>query len=278
MRLHSAGSRSVLSRHRTLAAALDWSIALLDHAELRLFRRLSVFRGSFDVESALSVTQTDMEPEVAFDALISLVNKSLVSFDNGDTVAPYRLLDTTRCYAAARLAQTGEAPALQRRHALLMRESMDAATAELGELSAQDWTARYAYRLDDVRSALDTCLAQQDGWETGAALTIASAPLWFQVSQVEEYRDRVVQARWGVCVLHVIRGEYAAALHQSLVEMLLTLCQDWIDTARQQGALAWELSAAEAPGPAGPAAGSRGTAGRGLQSCAKPRTCTPGRP
>lgn len=278
MRLYSAGNRSVLPRHRTLAAALDWSIALLDDAELRLFRRLSVFRGRFDVESALSVTQADTDPEMAFDALISLANKSLVSFDNSDTVAPYRLLDTTRSYAAARLAQTDEGPALQRRHALFMHELMRTATSDSGELTSQAWTARYAHRLDDVRSALDACLAQQDGWGTGAALTIASAPLWFHVSQVEEYRDRVIaalaclaqrpgpgteadaqteawlqialgnalwhtrgpvpemgaaydralaismsigsgvlelQARWGICVLHAARGEYAAALRDS---------------------------------------------------------------
>lgn len=276
MRLYSAGSRAVLPRHSTLAAALDWSIALLDDAELRLFRRLSVFRGRFDVESALSVTRADMDSEVAFDALISLANKSLVSFDNSDAIAPYRLLDTTRSYAAALLAQTDEGPAMRRRHALFMRELMGAATSDSGELTVQAWNARYAHRLDDVRSALDDCLAQQDDWETGAALTIASAPLWFHVSQVEEYRDRVIaalaclaqqpgtgteteawlqialgnalwhtrgpvpemgaaydralavamsassvvlelQARWGICVLHAIRGEYAAALHHSQV-------------------------------------------------------------
>jgi predicted ATPase/DNA-binding winged helix-turn-helix (wHTH) protein len=280
MRLYSAGNRAVLPRHRTLAAALDWSIALLDDAELRLFRRLSVFRGRFDVESALSVAQADMDAEVAFDALISLANKSLVSFDNSDAVAPYRLLDTTRSYAAALLAQTDEGPALRRRHARFMRELMSAATSDSGELTVRAWTARYAHRLDDVRSALDACLAPQGDWETGAALVIASAPLWFHVSQVEEYRDRVIaalaclaqrpgtgagtdtdteteawlqialgnalwhtrgpvpemgaaydralaiamragsvvlelQARWGVCVLHAIRGEYAAALHHS---------------------------------------------------------------
>lgn len=276
MRLYSAGSRAVLPRHSTLAAALDWSIALLDDAELRLFRRLSVFRGRFDVESALSVTRADMGPDVAFDALISLANKSLVSFDTSDAIAPYRLLDTTRSYAAALLAQTDEGPALRQRHALFMRELMCAATADSGELTVQAWNARYAHRLDDVRSALDACLSQPDDWETGAALTIASAPLWFHVSQVEEYRDRVIaalaclaqqpgtdieteawlqialgnalwhtrgpvpemgaaydralalamsassvvlelQARWGICVLHAIRGEYAAALHHSQV-------------------------------------------------------------
>ncbi|MEJ1166373.1 winged helix-turn-helix domain-containing protein [Variovorax sp. CCNWLW186] len=288
MRLYSAGSRAAVPRHSTLAAALDWSIALLDDAELRLFRRLSVFRGRFDVESALSVTQADMDPEVAFDALISLANKSLVSFDNSDAIAPYRLLETTRSYAAARLAQTDEGPALRRRHAHFMRELMSTAASDSGELTVQAWNARYAHRLDDVRSALDACLAQQDDWETGAALTIASAPLWFHVSQVEEYRDRVIaalaclaqqpgtdteteawlqialgnalwhtrgpvpemgaaydralavaisagsvvlelQARWGICVLHAIRGEYAAALHHS--QVLFEFAQSTADAA-----------------------------------------------
>lgn len=94
MRLYSAGNAAVLARHRTLAAALDWSIALLNPQELRLFRFLSVFRGRFDLNSALSLAEEDMDTEAAFDALISLANKSLVAFDNTDAVAPYRLLGT----------------------------------------------------------------------------------------------------------------------------------------------------------------------------------------
>src|SRR5690606_36305772 len=53
MRLLSISNRVALERHRSLAAALDWSIALLSEDELRIFRRLSIFRGRFDVESAL---------------------------------------------------------------------------------------------------------------------------------------------------------------------------------------------------------------------------------
>src|SRR5690606_33030840 len=108
MRLLSIDSRAALPRHRSLAAALDWSIALLDENESRVFRRLSVFRGRFNVESALGVAAGDMDPDVAFDALISLANKSLVSFDGNDAIAPYRLLDTTRSYAASLLAQSDE--------------------------------------------------------------------------------------------------------------------------------------------------------------------------
>src|SRR5690606_41079065 len=53
---------------------------------------------------------------------------------------------------------------------------------------------RYAHHLDDVRSALEACLADPSDARTAAALVTSSAPLWFHVSQVAEYRDRVEAA------------------------------------------------------------------------------------
>ena len=220
MRLY-AFSRAALARHRTLAAALDWSIALLSETELRLFRWLSVFRGRFDVESALGVSAGGMDNEVAFDALISLVNKSLVFFDSNDAVAPYRLLDTTRSYAAALLAQSDERPALLRRHAVLMGDLMKAAAAELSDLTEQAWADRYAHRLDDVRFALEVCLTQQPDAKMAASLLTASAPLWFHLAQVVEYRDRVSAALALVDRQPARDTETATWLNTALVSALL---------------------------------------------------------
>ncbi|MNU75495.1 putative HTH-type transcriptional regulator [compost metagenome] len=220
MRLY-AFSRAALARHRTLAAALDWSIALLSDTELRLFRWLSVFRGRFDVESALGVSAGGMDTEVAFDALISLVNKSLVFFDSSDAVAPYRLLDTTRSYAAALLAQSDERPALLRRHAMLMRDLMKAAAAELSDLTEEAWADRYAHRLDDVRFALEVCLTQQPDAKMAASLVTASAPLWFHLAQVVEYRDRVSAALALVDRQPTRDTETATWLNTALVSALL---------------------------------------------------------
>lgn len=193
MRLHSTGNRAALLRHKTLAAALEWSIALLDENELLLLRRLSVFRGRFDVASALRIGM-DLERDAAFDALISLANKSLVSFDSSDAVAPYRLLDTTRSYAAELLERSGEGETLLRRHADLMLDLMQTATAELPNLSQQVWGERHAFRLDDVRFALKVCLERLPDSKAACALVIASTPLWFHIAQVDEYRDTVAAA------------------------------------------------------------------------------------
>lgn len=194
VRLLSIGNRGATGRHRSLAAALDWSMALLDAHEARFLRALSVFRGAFDVESALAIAPAGLAPDVAFDALASLVDKSLVMFDASEHVAAYRLLDTTRAHAAALAAESGERADYLRRHAAHMLDTMKAATAELPSLSERAWGERYAHRLDDVRYAFENCLSDLAGVPTAAALITASAPLWFHVSEVAEYRDRVAAA------------------------------------------------------------------------------------
>ncbi|WP_431510099.1 ATP-binding protein [Variovorax sp. DAIF25] len=192
MRLHSTVERVTLARQRTLAATLDWSIGLLDEAELLLFRRLSVFRAHFDMEAALGVAVDALDPDRASDVLVSLARKSLVVYDaERESHSPYRLLDTTRSYARVLLARANEQETAARRHAQLMLERMCNAGTELAVLDAAAWTRRYGFLLDDVRAALDASLAQQEDTALAGALTIASATLWFRLSEVGEYRDRV---------------------------------------------------------------------------------------
>src|SRR5262249_22288195 len=54
-RLLTSGSRTALSRHQTLRAAIDWSYDLLTESERRLLRRLTVFAGGWTLEAAEAV-------------------------------------------------------------------------------------------------------------------------------------------------------------------------------------------------------------------------------
>jgi class 3 adenylate cyclase len=54
-RLLAGGTRTALPRQRTLEASVDWSYNLLDERQRTLFRRLSVFAGSFALDSAEAV-------------------------------------------------------------------------------------------------------------------------------------------------------------------------------------------------------------------------------
>ncbi len=86
------GRRTAPGRHRSLRAALDWSFDRLSEQEQILFARLSEFPSDFSQDEAIAKN--------VLDGLINLVAKSLVvhSFSGGSVA--YRLLETTRAYAA----------------------------------------------------------------------------------------------------------------------------------------------------------------------------------
>ena len=110
--------RGGVARHQTLRTAIEWSHALCTPAERALWRRLSVFAGSFDLAAAEEVCADEALPagEVVH-ALIGLVDKSVVMRDGdvggGPAGAPgganrYRLLDTLREFGGDQLAEAGE--------------------------------------------------------------------------------------------------------------------------------------------------------------------------
>lgn len=114
-RLLTSRSRTGPQRHQTLRAALDWGHDLLDEHERRLFRRLSVFPGSFELAAAEAVCALETPAEDIVGLLARLVEKSLIVLETGSAGPPrYRMLETIRQYAAERL-QAGEYRELSRR-------------------------------------------------------------------------------------------------------------------------------------------------------------------
>jgi predicted ATPase/DNA-binding CsgD family transcriptional regulator len=111
------GNRRAPERHRTLDQAVDWSHRLLTEPERGLFRRLASFRGTFSLTAAEAVCGGDPLRADVLDLLGGLVDQSLVHVI-GDRAEPrYRLLETIRRYAADKLEESGEAPAVRGRHA-----------------------------------------------------------------------------------------------------------------------------------------------------------------
>ncbi|MCR8713107.1 winged helix-turn-helix domain-containing protein [Stenotrophomonas indicatrix] len=189
--LLSLRSRGANSRHQSLAAALDWSMALLSAHEVQLLRTAATFRGTFDLEDALAICPDNIDPDESLDAMSSLVNKSLIMFSPRSHFAPYRLLDTTRAYASASAFEAGELPQLLHRHAQHMVNIMLAARSELPLLSEISWEERYLHRIDDVRYALQNTSTSPSTIGIAAALLEASSPVWFNASLLAEYRDGI---------------------------------------------------------------------------------------
>jgi len=157
------------SRHETMDAAIDWSHELLEPAERVLFRRLSVFAGSFCLEAAEAVATG---PAV-LPVLLRLIDKSMVVTDRtGSGQTRYRLLETMREYAADRLDEAGEAEVVRGRHARWYQDLAEASGAYPGV----EREAALDPEAGNVRAAIGWCLA--DGRAPEQALAIA-APIWW---------------------------------------------------------------------------------------------------
>jgi predicted ATPase/class 3 adenylate cyclase/DNA-binding CsgD family transcriptional regulator len=173
-KLLAAGDRLVGGRHRSLAAAVEWSYRLLDEGERRVFRHLSVFPGPFPLEAAEAVAGTDAGP-----AVLHLVDCSLLAppRPGPDGRSRYAMLETLRAYGTERLAQAGEqaraAAALAGWALGVAEEAAAGLQTTTGELAA-------ARRLD----AEDTTMRQALAWAMGhdpdvaLRLAVALAPWW----------------------------------------------------------------------------------------------------
>jgi predicted ATPase/DNA-binding CsgD family transcriptional regulator len=172
--LLTGGDRTAPSRHRSLAATVEWSYQLLDDDGRRVFRQVSVFPGPFTLEGAEAVAGPDAGP-----AVLHLVDCSLLVPPRAgpDGRSRYGMLDTLRAYGSARLAEAGEheaAATALARYALSVAEQ---ATAGLqtttGELAA-------ARRLDAEGATIGQVLAWAMDHDADMAvrLALALAPWW----------------------------------------------------------------------------------------------------
>src|ERR687893_231287 len=106
-RLLSAGGRTAMPRQHSLHATMDWSHELLGREERSLFRRLSVFTGSFSLEAAESVCiGEDAERDEVLGLLSNLLDKSLVVAREEGGETRYRLLETIRQYGREKLEES----------------------------------------------------------------------------------------------------------------------------------------------------------------------------
>jgi predicted ATPase/DNA-binding winged helix-turn-helix (wHTH) protein len=194
-RLLAGGHRTAMPRHQTLRATLDWSYELLSESERAVLPRLAIFAGGFSLEAARAISADHQIIELdVVDCVANLVAKSLVTADGGGARVRYRLLETTRAYALEKLAEAGELDATARRHAERYLSLFEGAEAEAETRPTDEWLADYCPRIDNVRAALDWAFSPNGDSSIGVALTIASVPLWVQLSLMAECRERVERA------------------------------------------------------------------------------------
>ena len=194
--LLTGGSRAGPARHRTLEAALDWSHDLLRDDERRLFRRLSVFAGSFSLEAVEPVcSDHDLEVDAIAGLLGSLVDKSLVVASvDGSAPIRFRLLETLQQYGQERLAEHGEVERLNRSHSEFFVSVAQEASPKLRGREQQVWHERLAHDISNLRLALQWSGGHDP--DASLRLIIALTDFWYIDGLVEE-GDRWLKAALG---------------------------------------------------------------------------------
>jgi predicted ATPase len=194
LQLLTSGARDLPKRQQTLRSAMDWSHDLLSAEEQKLFRRLGVFVGGCTLEGAEAVcnTRNDLGVDL-FEAMASLVDKSLLQQVERQGEARFLMLETIREYALEHLAASGEEPETRRAHAaycLVLAEEGEG-TIVLSNPEHAIWLDRFDIEHDNFRAALDW-LIQAGNAQWGLRLGAALEGFWQQRDQQAEGRDRVL--------------------------------------------------------------------------------------
>ena len=215
-RLLTRGPRNVPLRHQTLRATLDWSYGLLDAEEREVLQVLSVFKSRFRMQSATAVAGRDV-----FDTVADLAAKSLVSIEFCCEHVYYRLLETTRAYAAAQLQAGGQGDAVFQRHARHCLALAGRVAADWERMSFARWSACYGRHVDDLRAAIDWAFGEAADAALGIALTLAAQTLFYQLSLMDEYRVRVERALEQMALHAIDDRDSEMQLHASLAHLLM---------------------------------------------------------
>ena len=237
--LLSGGGPADQPHHRTLQAALEWSYSLLTEAEQAMWRRVSVFAGSFDLDAAEAVCAGDgITAGSVVDLVDALVAKSILSHAAGNAKARYRLLDTIGEFGLQKLRAGENERPFRARH----RDWYAALAARREAFGPRraEWITDLDTDHENLRAAIEFCVSDLREvaagaalachlwryWETHGHLTEGRRIMAALLERLDETGEVRPQALWVAGFLALVQGDAAGA--RALLEAALA-------AARQAG-------------------------------------------
>ena len=216
------------ARHQTLRATIAWSYQLLDEPDRTLFRRVAVFAGGFDIETAEAVCLLPSDASLdVFDRLVSLSDKSLLLRGEVEGEPRLDMLQTIREYALDELRATSEAEPLRARHAAHFVALADALGPSLMGAEQRRSTGRIVTEAQNIRAALAWAVEQPSPEHT---IRVLRALLWYwlmhgHLTEAREWTTRALaqtrdagptreraQVLEAAAIAGSISGDFASAL------------------------------------------------------------------
>lgn len=173
--LESQGMNDSDPRHRSLDAAIRWSVRLLDEAEQAFIYRMGVFADGCTLEAAQQVCQPQDDIIRMLSKLVSanLLKRTAVT----PSLSRYRMLEIIRQFAQQELQARGEWQAAQERHAAYFHDfalAQEASVRSDGQILGLERVER---EHQNLQAALDYFIASQ-AWEKGLELASAMIEFW----------------------------------------------------------------------------------------------------
>jgi predicted ATPase/serine/threonine protein kinase len=231
LQLLTGGARDLPQRQQTLRAAMDWSYDLLNPAEQKLLRRLSVFVGGCNLEGVEAVcdTKADLDLDL-LDGMASMVDKSLLQqVEQKSGESRFVMLETIREYALEKLRASNEDSPTRKAHAAYFLVLAEEVTTEPESAEGNDWVERFDLEQNNFRAALEWLTETGDA-DWGLRLGTALFRFWEVREHFAEGRERLgrlislpgakaptkarTRALFAAGVLSGDQGDYAAAIRQ----------------------------------------------------------------
>ena len=160
----------------------------------RLFQRLSVFAGPFDLAGAVSVAaDEDLDRVDIEDLLEDLVEKSMVTVESGPFGLRFRLLDTIAEFAAGQLLEAGSTDALAERHAQWCLQQVTDIHRLLVGRGEIEGVARLGQLWPNLRAGFNWAWARGDQQLAAALVRPVAAELNLRKqSEIREWAERIL--------------------------------------------------------------------------------------
>ncbi|MEC3958037.1 BTAD domain-containing putative transcriptional regulator [Nocardia sp. CDC153] len=187
------GSRDAPTRHRTLAAVVEWSWNLLDEPGRAAMRRLSIFPAGFTAEAGNRLLDGDLVDTL--DTLTYLADQSLIQVSGTATDTRFRMLETVREFAAARRSEAGEDKRALREFVAWARDFGLARTSRaFGDLAE---TSVVRAEQDNLAHALAHALDRADGPAVAAIWAVLGSH-WFVGAHYARVAESVRACSWSL--------------------------------------------------------------------------------
>jgi predicted ATPase/DNA-binding XRE family transcriptional regulator len=184
-----SNSRTVLPRHQTMHASMDWSWGLLTKSEQTFMRQLAVFAGGWALEAAQVVCEGS-----ALNLTSALVKKSLIIVNQESRrETHYGFHEIVRQYGRDKLIEAGEEADVRTRHVKYFVKFCEQAESALRGPAQMEWYARLNDERDNIRAALEW--ADQTDVEAGLYICGRLRQFWekFDLQEGTRWLNRFVQ-------------------------------------------------------------------------------------